>query len=164
MDWNQARIDILNWMTSFVEKSNPMLNGWAPCPYARQARLNGEFDLRPGRTNPYHDINSVVMEEFTVIAYVYDPKLLDVQAFNDSIDKLNQDFLLDRSLIALGDHPKDPEVVNGVSMNQGEWAIAFVQDLAKLDDAAEKLARQGYYKDWPADYLHNLFQHRRNPL
>ena len=31
--------EITTWMTDFVEKPNALLKNWAPCPYARQARI-----------------------------------------------------------------------------------------------------------------------------
>jgi hypothetical protein len=37
MNFSQAKTDIEQWIVDFVEKPNPMLNNWAPCPYARQA-------------------------------------------------------------------------------------------------------------------------------
>ena len=59
MDFNQAQIDLLLWITGFVEQPNAQLGGWPPCPYARRARLNGEFEIRQGRVDPYLDLQQV---------------------------------------------------------------------------------------------------------
>jgi hypothetical protein len=83
--------------------------------------------------------------------------------FNNLVDQVNTDFLVARDLLALADHPLSEEVVNGVKFNQGTWAIVFVQPLAKLNEFAKLLAGQGYYKNWPEDYLQGLFQHRVDP-
>ena len=163
MDFNQAQIDILLWITGFVEKSNPQLNGWPPCPYARRARLNGEFEIRKGQVDPYVDLQAIRMEEKTVVAYVYDPRHFEPTVFNALVDQVNTDFLVTRDLLALADHPLSEEIVNGVKFNQGTWAIVFVQPLAKLNEFAKLLAGQGYYKNWPEDYLQGLFQHRVDP-
>jgi hypothetical protein len=48
-------------------------------------------------------------------------------------------------------------------MNQGTYAIVFVQDLTKLDHFAKTLANKGFYKDWPEDYLQVLFEGRQDP-
>jgi hypothetical protein len=68
-----------------------------------------------------------------------------------------------RDLIALEDHPSDPEIVNGVCMNQGTYALALVQNLTELNEKAHLMARKGFYDTWPKEYLQQLFQHRKDP-
>ena len=163
MDIVQARIDIINWVTSFVEQPHPALNGWPPCPYARRARLDGEFDIRAGQIDPYSDLMHVDMDNWMVMAYVYDPKLIDADRFEQQIARVNQGFLIHRNIIALADHPDAPEDILGVRMNQGTWAIAFVQPLDKLNAFARQIAAKGYYAGWPEEYLQHLFQWREDP-
>lgn len=163
MDIVQARIDIINWMTGFVEQPHPALDGWPPCPFARKARLDGQFDIREGKIDPYTDLMKVDMGDFMVIAYVYDPKQIDADRFNQQISNVNQGFLVCRNIIALADHPDAPENVLGVSMNQGSYAIAFVQPLDKLNQFAQQIAAKGYYDRWPNQYLDDLFQWRQDP-
>lgn len=163
MNFEQAQIDILLWITGFVEQPNAQLGGWPPCPYARKARLDKQFEIRPGRIDPYTDLMSVDMKDLMVIAYVYDPADIDVKEFNHQIESVNRSFLLPRNMIALADHPDSPEQANGVLMNQGTWAIAFVQHLDKLNHFARLLAGKGYYHGWPEDYLSELFQGREDP-
>jgi hypothetical protein len=104
------------------------------------------------------------MSCYDVIAYVYDPALVDSASFNQAIATLNTDYLHARGLFALADHPDDVEAVNGVVMNQGTWAICFLQDLTKLNSHARMLADRGYYTDWPEDYMAVLFDGRENPV
>jgi len=164
MDFVQAKIDVMIWITGFVEKSNSNLNGWPPCPFARRARLNNEFDLRQGSIyGPYVDLQQAVLEPYTVIAYVYDPKLLSADEFNSQTQVLNQDFLVQRDIIALADHPDSREEVNGVCMNQGTYALALVQSLSDLDAKAQTMAEKGFYHNWPEEYLVGLFEHRKDP-
>lgn len=163
MDIVQARIDILDWVTGFVEQPHPALNGWPPCPHARRARLDGEFDIRPGLIDPYTDLMKVDMGNYMVIAYVYDRHVLTAERFNQQVDAVNQAFLLSRDIIALADHPDAPEEVLGVRMNQGQYAIVFVQPLSKLNQFARQIAAKGYYHDWPEDYLQDLFRWREDP-
>jgi hypothetical protein len=164
MDFNQAQIDILGWITGFVERPNANLAGWPPCPFARRARLNGEFEIRRGDVGPWHDLQNVDLQEKTVVAYVYDPKTQDVDRFGSEIDRVNRECLVPRDLLALGDHPQDTEEVKQVRFNQGTWAIVFVQPLSKLNEAAGMIATQGYYQGWPPEYLKNLFAHRQVPI
>lgn len=163
MNFEQAKIDILTWVTGFVEQPNALLNGWSPCPYARKARLDGQFEIRPGDIDPYTDLRSVEMDDKMVIAYVYDPKNINSDTFAEQIQSVNQGFLLPRNIIALADHPDDVENINGVIMNQGTWAIAFVQPLDKLNQFARLIAGKGYYDGWPEDYLQGLFEGREDP-
>lgn len=163
MDIVQARIDIINWMTGFVEQPHPALHGWPPCPFARKARLDGQFDIREGKIDPYTDLMKVDMGDFMVIAYVYDPKQIDADRFNQQITSVNQGFLVCRNIIALADHPDAPEDVLGIRMNQGSYAMAFVQPLDKLNQFARQIAAKGYYDGWSEDYLQDLFSWREDP-
>ena len=163
MNFEQAQLDILAWVTGFVERPHPALSGWAPCPYARRARLEGKFEIWPGHIDPYTDLQHINIGELDVVALVYDPTEFEPEQFNQQITAVNQGFLRARDLLALADHPDSPEVVQGVTMNQGTWAIAFVQPLAKLNAHARMVAEKGYYKDWPEDYLRVLFEGREDP-
>jgi hypothetical protein len=163
MNFEQAQLDILAWITGFVERPHPALLGWAPCPYARRARLEGKFEIRPGHIDPYTDLQHINIGELDVVALVYDPTEFEPEQFNQQITAVNQGFLRARDLLALADHPDSPEVVQGVTMNQGTWAIDFVQPLAKLNAHARMVAEKGYYKNWPEDYLKILFEGREDP-
>lgn len=162
MDFEQAKKDILHWITTFVEQPHPALAGWPPCPYARRARSENLFQIRPG-TEPYWDLMHVDLGRLDVLAFVYEPRDFAASEFEDLVQRANQGFLLSRDLIALPDHPDSPEIVNGVSMNQGRWAIVFVQALTKLDSHARTLADRGFYHGWPEHYLAALFEERQDP-
>ena len=66
-------------------------------------------------------------------------------------------------MLALEDHPSDVENVNGVIMNQGQYALALVQCLSDLNTKAQQMASKGFYHNWPEEYLQGLFQHRQDP-
>jgi hypothetical protein len=164
MDIEQAQQDILKWIIEFVEVPQAALAGWPPCPFARTARLKNLLDIRSGGADPYIDMRSVTdMEGYDVICLVYDPQEFDATEFNDLVTGANSAFLAGRGLIALADHPDDREEVNGVVMNQGQYALVFVQDLAKLNSHARQLAQRGFYHNWPEAYLETLFQGREDP-
>ena len=163
MDFTQAKIDIINWLVNFVEQPHPDLGGWPPCPHARRARLDGQFDIQPGQIDPYTDLMKAELGDKLVIAYVYDRQSFTADEFNQQVDAVNRGFLLARDIIALADHPDDPEVVKGVTMNQGDHALVLIQPLSKLDSFARMIAAKGYYDGWPEHYLQQLFQHRKDP-
>lgn len=163
MDFEQARQDILTWIQDFVERPNPDLNGWPPCPYARRARINNLLDIRRG-IDPYADGMALPdMSRWDVIVFVYDPQQIDGAQFDDMVRNVNTGFLLPRGMLALADHPDVSEEVRGVTMNQGQWAIMFVQDLKKLDAAARDLDQRNYYQGWDEHYLTELFRFRQDP-
>ena len=39
---------LLTWMQEFLEQPNPNLGNWAPCPYARAARVNNKIKIVKG--------------------------------------------------------------------------------------------------------------------
>jgi hypothetical protein len=164
MDIEQVRADILRWIQEFVEVPQPALGGWSPCPYARQARLKNLIDIRLGKTDPYADARNIAdMAGFDVIAMIYSPTEFPSSEFNTLIDSSNPAFLQGRDLIALADHPDDREEINGVVMNQGQYAIMFVQSLSKLNTHARQLSDRGFYHGWPEEYLQVLLRGREDP-
>lgn len=165
MDIKTVTQDILAWSETFVEVPHPALGNWAPCPFARQARLNGEVGIFIGR-EPYFDLESraaVGMQQYQVIIYAYDPVEWTHDYFSPRLKSANRDFLSAANLIALEDHPDDIEDVNGVIMNQGKYALSMVQSLSDLNQRAQQMASKGFYHSWPKDYLKQLFENRQDP-
>ena len=95
--------------------------------------------------------------------FAYDPKFHPYDKFHAEIEFANTNHLVPKDMIALEDHPADPEIVNGVSMNQGTYALALVQNLTDLNAKARLLAQKNFYQGWPEEYLQDLFQHRTDP-
>ena len=165
LDLATVQADIESWIVDFVEVPHPALGGWAPCPYARKARLDRDFDVRLGLA-PIHDLIQVSrkgLENKSVIIFAYDPVDVSYTELSYAVDVCNREFLLPTDLLALEDHPGDPEIVNGVVMNQGTYALALVQCLSDLNQKAKVMAAKGFYDAWPEEYLKVLFQHREDP-
>lgn len=157
--------DIEQWIINFVEVPNPVLGNWPPCPYARKARLDHDFEVRLGLA-PLHDLIKISKQGLngkSVIAIAYNPAQHTHDDFSRDLDIANRQFLLANDLLVLEDHPADPEIINGVSMNQGTYALALVQSLSDLNQKAKLMAKQGFYDAWPEDYLQALFAHRQDP-
>ena len=165
LDIDQVTQDILHWVENFVEVPHPALGNWAPCPFARKARLSGTVKIIVG-SDPYFDLFTRCRDGLgtaEVIVYAYDPAEWDYTTFHSSLDQANREFLLANDLLVLEDHPADPEIVNGISMNQGTYALAMLQSLSKLNTAAAQMHHKGFYETWPDDYLTTLFNHRQDP-
>ena len=165
LNLDTVQADIESWIVNFVEVPHPSLGGWAPCPYARKARLDRDFDVRLGLA-PMHDLIRISKEGLggkSVVIIVYDPAVHAYEDFSSALNIANKEFLLPNNLLALEDHPADPEIVNGLSMNQGTYALALVQSLSDLNEKAQLVARKGFYNTWPDEYLTALFKHRKDP-
>lgn len=160
-----VQYDIHQWIENFVEVKNPALGGWPPCPYARKARLENDYDVRIGLA-PLHDLIQISKNGLggkSVVVIAYDTARYTRAEFNRDLDIANREFLLPNDLLVLEDHPDDPEIVNGVLMNQGTYALALVQSLSDLNAKAKIMAAKGFYNTWPDEYLTALFQHRDDP-
>ena len=165
MDIETVTQDIEQWMVNFVEVPHPALGGFPPCPYARSSRLKNSYDVFIG-SDPYFDLKNRArhgMGNKEVVIYAYDPEEWPHELFAASLDHANQDFLLGADILALEDHPADQEIVNGVCMNQGTYALVLVQSLSDLNTRAKQMAAKDFYDTWPEDYLTALFQHRKDP-
>lgn len=165
LDLAQVKQDITDWIINFVEVPHPALGGWPPCPYARAARLKQSYEVVLGN-DPWLDLRRRALEGLQnreVWIYVYDPTKWSHKILSQSIEYANRDFLIDKDIIALEDHPDDVEDVNGVIMNQGKYALALVQSLSDLNVKARTMAGKGFYNSWPESYLKGLFQHRQDP-
>ena len=117
MDLAQVTRDIESWIKNFVEVPHPAMGGWAPCPYARRARLDRDFEVRLGQhlADDLLTISSAPLLK-SVVILVYDANAYPCDQFHATVDQANQQHLVPRDLIALEDHPRDPEVVNGVAI------------------------------------------------
>jgi hypothetical protein len=165
LDLETVKADIERWIVDFVEVPHPALGGWAPCPYARKARLDRDFIVRVG-VNPYFDLLNVARDGLggrSVLILAYDPNEFFYSQFTSDIKAANEEVLLRNDLLALEDHPGDQEIVNGVCMNQGTYALALVQSLSDLNEKAQLVAKKGFYATWPEEYLQALFTHRIDP-
>ena len=165
LDLDQVTADMIKWVVDFVEVQHPALGGWPPCPYARQARLTGDFDVRVGN-DLLTDLKEIAWKGLggkSVVAIAYDPVLWPHEKFAEILEQANNDFLLAADIIVLEDHPDDLEIVNGLCLNQGTYALALIQSLGDLNKKAKAMARQGFYDAWPEKYLTALFKHRIDP-
>ena len=165
MDIEQVTKDIEHWISTFVEVPHPALGGWPPCPYARSARLKQSYQVLLGN-DPLFDLQQRSrwgMYNWEVVIYVYDPEVWSSEVISANVASANENWLQRQDMVAMEDHPDDPEVVNGVCMNQGTYALILVQSLSDLDSRAQTIAQRGFYHDWPEDYLQGLFAHRQDP-
>lgn len=164
LDLFTVKADIECWIENFVEVPHPALGGWPPCPYAKKARLERDFDVRLGM-DPYFDLKNLAQDGLTksVVIFVYNPVEWTYEQFTYSLKSANENYLLSKDILALEDHPEDPEIVNGISMNQGTYAMSMCQSVSDLNTRSKHMASRGFYDTWPGEYLTALFRHRADP-
>ena len=112
LNLDTVQTDIEKWIVNFVEVPHPALGGWAPCPYARKARLDRDFEVQLGLA-PIHDLVQISkkgLEGKSVVIFAYDPTDISYTELSYAVDVCNREFLLPNDLLALEDHPADSEV------------------------------------------------------
>jgi len=150
------------WMLEFVERPNPALGNWAPCPYARQARVNNRIKIQV--VEP-HLLRSAVwdsiqdLDTYEVVVIAFDHTRVKVPVFVADVAAWNQE-LMAQNVVILEDHPDCYEYVAGVRMNFGPAGLLIVQHLDKLNEAADQLRARGYYDSWSAGALANVVEWR----
>lgn len=151
MTHNEVVTKLLAWMQDFVEQPHPSLGGWPPCPYARQARMSNNIDIRPGH-DPYADCLSLLDYDWSreVVVFWYDHTLYSSDDFLNNVDRANK-ILLAKDIVALEDHPDAEELISGVKMNFSYCAIIVLQQNSKLNSAAAQLKDKGYYTTWSTE-------------
>jgi hypothetical protein len=151
-------IDKLNsWMINFVEKPNPLLGDWSPCPYARQARVNNKIYI----DFEVSDIHTLLplLETYDVLIICYDHNKIPAEDFRKYAADLNKD-LLEKNYVVLEDHPDAVECINTLIMNFGECALLLIQKRDKLSKASEQLKNSGYYSVWSEENLNEVVNWR----
>ena len=154
MNFTQAKQDILSWVENFVEQSNPNLNGWSPCPFARRSRLENKLNILEG-TELSTDITNLVStwdDSYDVVIFVYDQRQYTVNELANYIEEFNKHLTIPKDILLLEDHPMDLEIVNKVKMNQGQYILVLCQRFSKVNLASADLKEQGYYDLWPKEY------------
>jgi len=151
MDEQSVRLKLNQWLVDFVEKPNPLLNNWSPCPYARQARLTNKIHVvfdSPLQIAQY--VSS--LDAYDVVVLCFDHTQFSasqVERFSRHINSI----LILRDYVVLEDHPDATESINGVLMNFGECGLMVLQRLSKLNTAADQLKEKGYYTTWSQENL-----------
>ena len=158
MDQIQIRNKLNQWLMDFVEKPNPLLNNWPPCPYARQARLANKIHIV--FDNPLEIACYVTfLDDHDVVVLCFDPTEYPADQIASFTRHINS-ILMCKDYVVLEDHPDTQEIVSGVRMNFGECGLMVLQRLSKLTTASESLNEKGYYHTWSKESYDDVVQWR----
>ena len=158
MDENTVKQKLEQWLIDFVEKPNPLLNNWPPCPYARQARVDNKIHIVSDSPLCIAEYVSF-LENFDVVILCFDHKEFSasqVELFTKHINSI----LILKDYVVLEDHPESEEFINGVKMNFGACGLMILQRLSKLNTAADQLQKKGYYNTWSKENLADVVNWR----
>jgi hypothetical protein len=162
MNHTEILTKLSKWMTNFVEVSNPKLGNWAPCPYARQARVNNNIAIKFADVVEFDDsINESIeiLGHKEVVVICFDHLTIDPTSLQDYVKKTNE-ILMPMNYVILEDHPEIVEYVNGVCMNFGECGLMILSRLDMLNNASDKIREKGYYEHWSQEELDSVVSWR----
>lgn len=154
-----------DWIYDFVSVYNEQLEN-IPCPFAKQALIRNKIVYRIAENisdldhicELYKDPTLWETKEVLVIGMA--PQSISAMTLVDEVDRLNKEVLIPAGLIALEDHPDHKEVISGVTMNHGKWALILIQSKEKLNTASKILEKQGYYNKWTSEQLNEIVNWR----
>lgn len=162
MNFEQVKQDIISWIENFLEKSNSNLGNWAPCPYARQARINNNISIKLAEIFEFDDVIRESLETLDnkeVVIICFDHHTIDPISLQHYVKNMNN-MLLPTNYVILEDHPNSPEHINDVCMNFGKCGLLLIQKLDKLNSASNQLREKGYYDHWSLDNLNDVVNWR----
>jgi len=155
--------NIHNWIEKFLSIPNTTFSNLPPCPFAKQAMLEDKIQCVELKAIDRLSIGEYFICELENFSYHWprkkevvilgcDPQLITSEELSRAVGHANDQFLHNRGYIALEDHPDEEEKVNEVILNNGQYAIVFLQDSKKLNTARTALQKQNYYVNWDAEY------------
>lgn len=163
MDQIHIKKELDRWMAEVVETPNPALGNWAPCPYARQARVNNKIEIVFCKVSDLHNTlhdSLLLLDNKEVVVICFDHKDIgptEIQEFRQSVNNT----LMPNNYVVLEGHPDLPEYVSGIRLNFDACATLIVQKLDALTAAADKLQVKGYYDHWDSTALDNIVNWRQ---
>ncbi len=165
--------ELVEWSENVLQEPSPFFNNLPPCPYARQAWIEGRvaviYKYETNKQALYSTVSRFddVFDLAVIIDLEYDQ---DPELFHTYLDEMNDviadGMFIDRDIWVMGFHPDDEEseFVEDVEFSpqtDAPYAMIFVQRLSKLQEAADKLDKKGYYGTYDDHYnAREIFEKR----
>ncbi len=151
--------DIIRWMKEFVEVPHPNFGNFAPCPYAKEARIENKIKFvefpnsRPDSDiEPY--VRNMMLDEFDVTILIFEKDRWTAKETFEIARKMEK-IAIGRGLLLSEDHPEMIEVVGDTILNQGDYIIFFIQGFDKQNRYAQKLRKTKYYDNFKNPILND---------
>ena len=142
---------IETWINKILDAPNSKFGNLPPCPYARQAWLDGNVSVKM-----WEDAKSFEADEWDkqVHIYVFDD-MMDPQTLSELACEYNNKY---PEFLFLEEHPELVEDVDGFICNQGELVLLIVQGRKHLEDAREVLKKTNYYENWTPEMKERIIE------
>jgi len=157
--------EIRSWSKEALEKINPNFNSLPACPYAESAWAEDKVKIGFKTSPSFQDLTTIVStwddtQELVILVDLnYMP---DREGFYQHIDGLNgaisEGVFIEKDIWLMAFHPDDePEQLAYAhedlkSVLDTNYAMIFIQRLSRLHEAAEKLKKTGYYKEYEKEF------------
>ena len=170
--------DVRLWSKHYLEIPNKHLGGYPACPFAKMAWLQDkvQIEIKP-KFLPYKkELNDHIytldfaVKEILIFCdpfYSYTPNQFHqiTEEYNDKYNKINMYFM--------SFHPHNPATTEDQAFlvepeghapaitSDLKYSMMLVQKFSQLQEASDKLHKQGYYKKWPREYYEDIVGSRK---
>ncbi len=151
--------EIKTWINEFVSVHNDSI-GHIPCPFAKQAMVDEKIKYVAG----FDTLDDLVLnwsDDVEVVVFYAPTEQYQLHELTYIVDEFNKQ-AMSKDIVALEDHPHDPELLNGATMNFGKAILILVQRLSKLNLASKILHKKGYYDNWPKENYDSVVKWRQH--
>tara|TARA_R110001599_G_scaffold319439_1_gene529259 strand:- start:789 stop:1376 length:588 start_codon:yes stop_codon:yes gene_type:complete len=168
--------EILQWSSTALQKPSKFFNNLPPCPFAKKAWSQEKVAIIFKKEDSYQTLWSCISkfnDDYDLAIVVDTDYKKGPEDFHDYLDQLNDvisnGMFIDKDIWLMGFHPEDEanDLVEEVSIDDitgTDYAMIFVQRLSKLQEAADKLNKKGYYDSYDKDYDVKEIYEKRNQL
>ena len=152
-----AQQQIESWILNFLSKPNSVFNNLPPCPYAKQAWLDGKVEVIETGVKHLEQQICKILETFPddkdLVMFVLDPN----EVSYEQLELISKQYKNEKFAL-LKDHPNERETVKDVVLNNGKYAIIFVQRREELIRTRKELASTGYYDNFDPEYKQEILK------
>ena len=152
-----AQQQIESWILNFLSKPNSVFNNLPPCPYAKQAWLDGKVEVIETDAKHLEQQICKILETFPddkdLVMFVLDPN----EVSYEQLELISKQYKNEKFAL-LKDHPNECETVKDVVLNNGKYAIIFVQRREELIRTRKELADSGYYDNFDPEYKQEILK------
>jgi hypothetical protein len=173
--------DVRIWSKTFLEVSNIHLGGLPACPFARKAWADDKVwvSVKTKHSTYKKELNDCLKnldftkKEILIFCdpyYSYSPNDLH-EATEDYNYWYNK-----KDIYFMSFHPSNPATIEeqkflvspteepeeNVSYPEYKYSMMLVQKFSQLQQASDKLHKQGYYKLWPKGYYRDVVVSRED--
>jgi hypothetical protein len=174
----EIKKDVRKWSEHFLEIPNKHLGGFPACPFAKKTWQDNKVIIEVKRKNKWYktELNAQLKQlDFHIheILIFCDPYFnYSLEEFQDIIDAYN-DWYNKKDVFFMGFHPLNPaneEEQEFLVTPNGEtplvesdlmYSMMLIQKFSQLQEASDKLHRQGYYEKWPKGYYKDVVVSRQ---